>query len=177
MGPSSDSDARDGKRPRRRWIIGAIAMALGVFLLLFQWREARPALPDHLGAYALVRVLSGHDARQMVDRLHASSVAPTDNVIGEYRRGERRATVYVSMYDDDRLPELRYAQMRERLAATSTPFQELSDRTLGPLRYSTCVGVGQRHYFFAVERRLVWLAIDPPDADTVFEEYCSMAVD
>ena len=56
--------------------------------------------PEKIGEKERLRVISGEQAAQVVNKMHGQSVAADENVIAEYGAGEKKDILYISRYPD-----------------------------------------------------------------------------
>ena len=82
--------------------------------------------PDKIGEKERLRVISGKQAAQVVNRMHGQSVASDANVIAEYGEGEKKDILYLSRYTDSKAAQEAFDLMIEKMAvAKESPFFHL----------------------------------------------------
>lgn len=139
---------------------GTIAFLACLLALQFALGQTRE-LPQSLGRLVLVKTLEGKDAKVFLDRLHQKAVAPKSSVTGEYRAGDKTATLYVSIYRAGREAREAGSQMMRLIKGGNRAFGHYSEKHRGRILVGRCVGMGQIHYLFQVRVRVFWLSIDP----------------
>jgi hypothetical protein len=117
-------------------------------------------VPRMLGGLPRVRLLTGVEAEELVNRLHGRSVATGENAIGTYAGTEGSATVYLSVYASDTTARSAEIRMEERIASGDFGFSHLNRMTVEGRSVASCIGVGQVHFFYSRGRCLYWLACD-----------------
>lgn len=145
-----------------------LLMGLGLVLVLAAliWlavdRDARK-LPSRLAGLPLSEQLAGRPALAEIGRLHGQDFALVDGTVARYDGGA--ATVWVSSARTSSLAADQVQAMTERIGVGGSPFTPLGrDEVEGVTAYAL-TGMGQRHYYFQLERRVVWLAINAELAD------------
>ena len=113
--------------------------------------------PTKIGEKKRLRVVSGQQAAQVVNRMHGRSVATDANVIAEYGNGQNKDILYISRYaktgDAQNAFELMIVKMK---GARKSPFYHL--RPIGKYQkkvYMT-LGMGAVHYIYRSGNHLIW---------------------
>jgi hypothetical protein len=153
--------------PVRGWIASAVVVLIGLVLLLTEWRTEEHQLPVSLGRMRLTQVVRGADAQSMVDRMHGKGVAPKENLVGSYGSGDSTATVFVSYYDDARIPVLQMERMADLIRYRTFEFSGLTRGTVEGVDVCECRTMGLPQAFFALDRGLYWMSASEasgPDA-------------
>jgi hypothetical protein len=60
--------------------------------------------------------------------------------------------------------------MAERIAEGRSPFTPAGSRQVGNTTVYVLTGMGQVHYYFQLDRRVIWLAASPSLAEQGIEE-------
>jgi len=146
--------------------IGAavLVVAAAAVFLSSRMTAEKTELPLALGTLRLEQTFTGSEASAIVNRLHGKGVTPKFNAIGMYRGASATATLYLSIYDEQRDAAGVRDDMVRGIQSGRTPFSGLERRTFEGRELSSCIGQGQAHYFFAVGSSLYWLAVDFPVA-------------
>ncbi|MFQ5595824.1 MAG: hypothetical protein ACE5HA_16885 [Anaerolineae bacterium] len=175
---SITTDVTDHKRLDRGRIGPLLLVGLGLMLLLagVGWLavdrlvigQGKITLPDSLAGWPLSTQVSGRPALVEIERLHGKSFLMVDGAVARY--GDGMATVWVSSTWTPFLAERQVAVMTERIAEGRSPFTPVgADEREGVTVYAL-TGMGQRHYYFQRETRVVWLAVSPQFAEESLEE-------
>ena len=113
--------------------------------------------PNEVGVKSRLRIISGQQAAQVVNRMHGQSVAADANVIAEYGVGEKKDILYISRYAEPEAALRAFKLMIEKMAAApKSPFYHL--RPIGKYRqkvYMT-LGMGAVHYIYPSGKYLLW---------------------
>ena len=67
--------------------------------------------PKNIGEKKRLRVVSGQQAAQVVNRMHGRSVATDANVIAEYGNGQHKDILYISRYAEPEAAQKAFEQM------------------------------------------------------------------
>ena len=123
--------------------------------------------PDKIGERARLRVVSGKQAAQVVNRMHGRSVATDANVIAEYGNGQNNDILYISRYAEPEAAQKAFELMIVKMkGAKKSPFYHL--RTIGKYQqkvYMT-LGMGAVHYIYRSGSHLIWFqTYQPSGAD------------
>lgn len=113
--------------------------------------------PDKVGVKARLRVISGQQAAQAVNRMHGQSVAADANVIAEYGVGEKKDILYISRYAEPEEALRACKLMLEKMAAApKSPFYHL--RPIGKYQQEVYMtpGMGAVHYIYPSGKYLLW---------------------
>jgi len=112
--------------------------------------------PEKIGDKERIRVITGKQAAQVVDKMHGQSVATKANVIAEYGR-EKKDLLYISYYANQNLANEAFNLMIEKMvAAKKGPFSHLMPlKKYGNNVYFT-LGMGASHYIYLSGRYLLW---------------------
>ena len=151
--------------------IGAAVLVVAAVAVFLSSRLAaeKTELPSALGTLRLEQTFTGSEASAIVNRMHGKGVTPKSNAIGVYRGASGTATLYLSIYEEQRDAAGVRDDMVRGIQKGHTPFSGLERRMFEGHDLSSCIGQGQAHYFFAVGPSLYWLAVDFPVAAPTLE--------
>lgn len=138
-------------------------------------------VPASLGGLPLASVATGDEARAQVEQLHGKSLGPGLEAawVAQYGSasgsGQADATLWISRSAtaDDALSLFKL--MTERISEGTSPFEGLRPINMEGVEGYALDGMGQRHYYFLVDRDLYWLATDPAGAEVVLAEVLANA--
>lgn len=131
-------------------------------------REESP-LPDRILHLERTEVISGDAAAEIINHLHQKEVTPAVNYVGRYRGEGYSATYYLSLYDSSDEARAELDAMVASMEMGGHVFDHIRKRNVKGHDVWMALGMGQAHYFFAENNRLVWLAIDVPVAEDAIE--------
>jgi hypothetical protein len=113
--------------------------------------------PDRIGEKERLRVISGEQAVQVVNRMHGQAVATDANVIAEYGEGEKKDILYLSRYKDSNAAIEAFDLMIEKMAvAKKSPFFHLMPIGKYQQKAYMTLGMGAVHYIYPSGRYLLW---------------------
>jgi hypothetical protein len=113
--------------------------------------------PDKIGEKERLRVISGEQAAQVVNKMHGQSVAANENVIAEYGQGEKQDLLYISRYADPKAAQGAFDLMIEKMAAAKkSPFFHLMPIGKYQKKAYMTIGMGAVHYIYPSGSFLLW---------------------
>ena len=124
--------------------------------------------PASLAGLALTQAVTGQAALAEIERLHSRRFPLTDGAIAYYE-GEL-ATVWISSTWLPFLAARQVAVMTERIAEDRSPFTLVDTIEVEDTPVYILTGMGQRHYYFQLDRRVIWLAVSPPLAEQSLQD-------
>jgi len=126
------------------------------------------SLPDGLAGLPRSEQVAGRAALAEIERLHGKGFPLVDGAIARYGGGV--ATVWVSSTWAPFLAARQVEAMRNRIAEGRSPFTPVGTREIEGITVYVLTGMGQEHYYFQLDRRVVWLAVWPQFAESSLEE-------
>jgi hypothetical protein len=128
-------------------------------------------LPQTIGTLQLVRLQSGKEAREEINRLHGKQLSFLKGYIGTYKYGEKKATIWLSVYESDDTAERELVKMAESLkVGKSGVFRHFQTLSIKEESVYFVTGMGQAHYFFDKGKKVFWLAVEPSEARQVIRD-------
>ena len=113
--------------------------------------------PEKIGEKERLRVITGEQAAQVVNKMHGQSVATDANVIAEYGKGEKKDLLYVSSYTAPEAAKKAYDLMIEKMAtAKKSPFSHLMPMAKYQKKVYMTLGMGAVHYIYQSGSLLLW---------------------
>lgn len=174
---SAPSQKRSVPYSKAKLWVGLIVLAVvGIVIYGVLTSEQRIELPVRLATFTLTEQLTGDAAARMIDHLHGKGVTPAENLIGFYSGEGGTATLYVSRYPNESEPVRVMERMAQRIREGNPIFGDYTERTVAGKRVAACVGMGQRHFFFAHGVTLYWLGVDSARAEETLEELIRTAL-
>ncbi len=103
-----------------------------------------------------------------IERLHRTEFPMTDGAIAYY--GDNQAILWISSTWLPYMATRQVGAMTERIAEGRSPFTPVDTYQLEGITVYVLTGMGQIHYYFQLDRRVVWLAVSPHLAEQSLEE-------
>jgi hypothetical protein len=117
--------------------------------------------PEKIGEKERLRVITGQQAAQVVNKMHGQSVATDANVIAEYGQGEKKDILYVSRYTAAEAAQKAFELMIEKMAAApKSPFYHLMPMEKYQKKVYMTLGMGAVHYIYRSGNLLLWFQTD-----------------
>ncbi|NOX36773.1 MAG: hypothetical protein GXO78_04470 [Calditrichaeota bacterium] len=154
-----------------------IAFAAVILLACNPASDLEPYVPASILSVPLQQLISGKEAAKIVSRMHGKDVAPKETVIGIYGENREVAIIYISQFPTDGKARRYLRKMCRRMGKGSSGFGHHVDFKVDTLDVHFAVGMGQIHYFYAIEDRLYWLAVDPHIARSALAEVLDVKED
>ncbi len=151
--------------------LGLAFLLGGAGLLAVDWLvvdQENITLPSNLAGRPLSQQVAGQAALAEIEQLHGKGFLLTDGAVARY--GDGLATVWLSSTWISFLAARQVEAMTDRIAEGRSPFTPTGiDEAEGVTVY-TLTGMGQTHYYFQLDRRVIWLAASPQLAEQSLEE-------
>jgi hypothetical protein len=147
--------------PMKRCHLLVVAAAL---LALHGCRAGSSELPASLAGVERSELLRGERARQVVEALHGRPFPEGEHLVGRYGGDGTTNVLYVTIYPDQETARRDLLAMSMALAGGVPPFAPLEVDDMGGHPRFRTEGLGARHLFYRVERRVVWLQWEPATA-------------
>ncbi len=139
--------------------------------------ELKTFIPERILSVPLSQLISGKEAAKIVSRMHGKDVAPKATVIGVYGAERETAVIYISQFPSDSKARRYLRKMCRSMGKGSSGFGHHVDFKVDTMDVHFAVGMGQIHYFYALEDRLYWLAVDPHIARPALAEVLNVQVE
>lgn len=124
-------------------------------------------LPETLGSLRLQEWIGGEEARELINQIHHKGVSPGEDFVGQYVGEEGTATLYFSVFENASEAAVMMERMTTGIEKSRFPFTDLKDHPVSPgKKINMCLGLDQAHFFFPDGRRLYWLSVDVPIAES-----------
>jgi hypothetical protein len=112
---------------------------------------------------------TGEQAIEDVAQMHGKEFPVTYGAIAVY--GNREITLWVSGAPSrDIALQMTNAMRRDKIAQGNSPFTPTKGLTDNDRTIYVLEGMGQTHYYFQSENRVIWLAVDPAFADKALQQ-------
>lgn len=133
-----------------------LILTLGIILTACSHPPDLPT-PANIGTKERLRLISGEQAAEFVNRMHGQAVATDANVIAEYGKGENKDLLYVSRYADAKAAQKAFESMIEKMAvAQKSPFYHLRPIAQYQGKAYMTLGMGAVHYIYCSGSSLLW---------------------
>ncbi len=136
-----------------------------LFLFIGCSQKDESPVPSEILDLKLTELIAGDPAGEIINHLHQESVTKGDNYVGRYANDEYTATYYLSVYENEAEALSELQAMVASMEMGGHIFDHIRPITVNERAVWMALGMGQAHYFYAVENRLVWLAVDVPIAE------------
>ena len=154
--------------------LGLVLLLVGIVQLVADQRrliKESVAVPPGLAGMPLTAQVYGRPALAEIEQMHGKGFLLVDGAVGHY--GEGAATVWISGTWVPFLAARQVEDMRDRIAEGRSPFEAVGSREMDGTTIYVLVGMGQMHYYFQVDQRVVWLAASPELAEQCLQELLS----
>jgi len=122
-------------------------------------------IPTSLGKLKLEKYLSGEKAKKFINQMHESgNVAGVENEVGFYSLDTLNATLYISKFKNSRTAQQKFSEMLVKIIHQNTPFIYHGQINVEGRTIVLVFGMGQAHYIYSEDNRLIWLSADFPIA-------------
>jgi hypothetical protein len=153
---------------------GALLMAAAMLYGLLTQQptgSASAPLPLALAGLEQIEAAYGEEAIAGISQMHGQDFELVSGAIGNYAGAgaSSSATLWVSGVASDADAAALVVAMRERIALGQSPFTPLGEHTTGSQTVYELAGMGQQHFYFQSGKLVIWLAVDPPAAETVLQ--------
>ena len=148
-----------------------VKVGLSLILLGIGWLAVEQSVisradvtpPTSLAGLPLTEKVTGQAALTGIEGLHSKGFPMADGAIAYYEGG--LATVWISSTWASLLATRQVHVMTERIAEGQSPFTPIDTIAVEGVAIYVLTGMGQRHYYFQLDKRVVWLAVSPPLAE------------
>jgi hypothetical protein len=145
--------------------LGLISLIGGIWLVIGQ---SDIKIPGRLAGLPLSAQATGQAALNEIERLHGQSFLLTGGAVARYGGG--RTTVWISSTWLPIFATRQVEAMTNRIAAAKSPFTPVGTRQVEGVTVYVLTGMGQMHYYFQLDRQVIWLAVSSQLAEQSVEE-------
>ena len=131
-------------------------------------------IPSHLMSCHLEKKLTGAEAQEQVDKIHGKEVTPPESEIGFYQGEKGPITLYVSGYPTAELAGKEFLRMLEKISPQNSIFIGGSQFELAGTKIYRCFGMGQTHFVFTHQKKLIWLSVNTIQGKEILLSYLEM---
>ena len=127
-------------------------------------------LPAEIAGLKLRHLSHGEEAIRSINKLHGKELSVMQNgYVAHYESNGVKAMFYISEYTSGNLAREQIDIMVEKIEKGSKEFGHFREFEIEENIIYMVLGFGQVHYFYTKSNNAIWLAIDPPVAETVLK--------
>ena len=130
--------------------------------------------PSQLMSCHLEKKLTGNEAREWVDKIHGKEVTPPESEIGFYQGEKGPIILYVSGYQTVELAGKEFLRMIEKISPQNSIFTRGSLIELAGTKIYRCFGMGQTHFVFTHQKKLIWLSMNTIQGKEILQSYLDL---
>ncbi|MBI5034808.1 MAG: hypothetical protein HZB51_30155 [Chloroflexi bacterium] len=133
----------------------------------------KDGVPAKLGALTLTQSQTGAYALAEFAQLHGKGFDLSGGYRADYAEGNGKATLWVGQAKDASSAQAMLDAMAQKIGPSNAMFQNLQSLDISGRTLYEADGQGQKHFFYAVNDKIVWLAADPAQAASVLHSLWS----
>ncbi len=128
-------------------------------------------LPQSIGSLQLEKLQVGEAAKLEINRLHGKHIDFREGCVATYVGGGKTAKVWLSQYDSEAKATEANKRMAQKIQAMEGKrFWHFRETSIRDIPVNLVMGQGQAHYFFQKGKKVIWLAVDPAEAETTVRD-------
>jgi hypothetical protein len=127
----------------------------------------KDGIPTQIGTLTLKNSLLGKDTLSEFESMHGSSFDLKTGYRADYGDGTAKATLWVGQAQSADAAKTLAKEMADKIGSGNGMFSNLQTLDITGRTIYEVEGLGQLHFFYAANDKIVWLASDPnhaPDA-------------
>jgi hypothetical protein len=124
----------------------------------------KDGMPAKLGMLSLSESAMGTSALAEFAQLHGKDFELVGGYRADYTGGSGKATLWVGQAKDAAAAQAMLDQMAQKIGPNNGTFQNLQPLDISGRTLYQADGQGQKHFFYAVNDKIVWLAADAAHA-------------
>lgn len=139
--------------------------------LYYEQKLANPspeAIPDTLSSLPLTEQMTGRQAAFDFSQLHGKRFPLTSGNVGIY--GDHQITLWVAGAPLKVVAAKMINAMRDKIAEGRSPFTPTGEFLNNGRTIYSLDGMGQKHYYFQSENLVIWLAVEPDNAEAALQQ-------
>ena len=133
----------------------------------------KDGVPAQLGALSLTQTELGANALAEFAQLHGKGFDLVGGYRADYAGEGKQATLWVGQAKDSASAQAMLDAMAQKIGPSNAMFQNLQSLDISGRTLYTADGQGQKHFFYAVNDKIVWLAADATQAADVLHSLWS----
>lgn len=150
---------------------GVLLILAGSVWLAANWLvigQGNLTTPASLADLPLSRQITGRAALADIERLHRTEIPMVDGAIAYY--GDGQVVLWISSTWLPFMAARQVETMTDRIAEGGSPFTPIGTDDVEGVTVYALTGMGQMHFYFQFDRRVVWLAVSPQFAEQSLKE-------
>lgn len=142
---------------KRLLIVVAIVLVLAVMASRLGLRNAARSttIPQSIAGLQLHKAVTGQAAIAEISDLHGKDVGVTGGWVGYY---DNKVVIWMAEISEEESARGLLKAMEQRIATGNRIFTDLKKIQEGNVTVFSVIGMGQRHFFYQKENKLVWIA-------------------
>jgi hypothetical protein len=127
----------------------------------------KDGIPTQIGTLTLNKSQLGKDTLSEFESMHGSSFNLKTGYRADYGDGTAKATLWVGQAQSADSAQTLVKEMADKIGSGNAMFSNLQALNISGRTIYEVEGLGQLHFFYAANDKIVWLASDPdhaPDA-------------
>ncbi len=127
--------------------------------------KLKTLFPAAIGSWQRVKLITGAEALEKINRLHGKIITVEAGAIGTYRTaGKLPAMVWISRSKTEDLTREQAEVMADKMVSNPrSPFHDPETLSINNMKVYKFMGMGQVHYIFCQERLAYWISAPPAD--------------
>ncbi len=123
--------------------------------------------PAQMASLKLRHFSQGEGAIAEISKLHGKEIEMKNGYTAHYESDRAKAMLYISEFDSEDQARQQIDLMRKKIEKGSKGFGHFRELEVEERTIYSVLGFGQIHYFYLDSNRVIWLAVDPPVAESV----------
>ncbi len=124
----------------------------------------KDGIPEAVSSLPLKNTEMGKQALDEFAKMHGDGFDLVNGYRADYSDGTNNATLYVGQAKDAATATKLASDMADKINAGNPMFTNLQELNISNRNIYEVSGQGQLHFFYAVNDKLVWLAVDSANA-------------
>ncbi len=124
----------------------------------------KDGIPEKVSTLPLKGTQMGKEALDQFAKMHGEGFDLVNGYRADYSDGTSNATLYVGQAKDAATATKLAADMADKINAGNPMFTDLQELNISNRSIYQVSGQGQLHFFYAINDKLVWLAVDSDNA-------------
>lgn len=132
--------------------------------------ETEQLFPPQLAQMKRVELIAGEKALNSVSMLHGKDIPMKQAYVASYQGQEaQQMTIWYSETNNPQDAQLLFKSMDEKMPSTNA-FKDYKTVQLDNQEYKFVTGMGQDHYYWLKDTRVLWIAVQGRDSLKVLKE-------
>lgn len=132
--------------------------------------ESEKLFPSQLAQMKRVEIISGEEALNSVSMLHGKDIPIKQAYVANYQgQGNEQMTIWYSETNNPQDAQSLFQSMDKKMPNTNA-FKDYKTVTLDNRDYKFVTGMGQDHYYWLKDNRVLWLAVQGRDSLSILKE-------